>query len=620
MSTATIRKPGMIQDVGYFGSRISDNLTETKEGFLVCHSVPIARTGWQKYIGREIGLTGDEADKLIDVYRSPEEVFSAETMASFRGKPLTNNHPDMDVNPDNALWLVKGVVDNVRRGTGSESKLLLADIIAYDRGTIQAILDGKREVSCGYNCQYVRMPDGTYQQRDIRGNHVAIVDEGRAGARVSIRDAAAALVDWWKNRKQEDPRSTLDSGEEVNQEMDENEKAARKYGIAMKEDGHRSPPEGKPQDREDYGDPVNFKYPLTKPFIRAALSYFNAAGEREKGEYTTSEWETIGERLATAATRELGMPHKYERGNVINEEEKKEVKDRMTRRRSVLDSIPNGFGVRHLFTAIGLQRFAQDADPEEMMDALEELTEEEREDRKREEKGEDRKAKDRKGRDADPEKKDEDGKTEDAKAHDDDDERLTNLEKKMDELMSMMKGIKDKTNDAKTRDKSADEMIEDAMKSLDEALEGTEGTSSAGEGLSVSQGGSESGNAGPVVNEEGRPLSGEEAMERVTDAAAARAALSSLRPVLLSIKDEKERIHVTDAAIQAVMGAPKRSYAQVQDSFRTGANTAQQRAIDARQGAYPQGNRNAQQARTQALDGLGLNIAQSRNPHYKKQA
>lgn len=620
MSTATIRKPGMIQDVGYFGSRISDNLTETKEGFLVCHSVPIARTGWQKYIGREIGLKGDEADKLIDVYRSPEEVFSAETMASFRGKPLTNNHPDMDVNPDNALWLVKGVVDNVRRGTGSESNLLLADIIAYDRGTIQAILDGKREVSCGYNCQYVRMPDGTYQQRDIRGNHVAIVDEGRAGARVSIRDAAAALVDWWKNRKQEDPRSTLDSGEEVNQEMDENAKAARKYGIAMKEDGHRSPPEGKPQDREDYGDPVNFKYPLTKSFIRAALTYFNAAGEREKGGYTTSEWEIIGERIATAATRELGMPHKYERGNVINEEEKKEVKDRMTRRRSVLDSIPNGFGVRHLFTAIGLQRFAQDADPEEMMDALEELTEEEREDRKREEKGEDRKAKDRKGRDADPEKKDEDGKTEDAKAHDDDEERLTNLEKKMDELMSMVKGINDKTNDAKTRDKSADEMIEDAMKSLDEALEGKEGTSSAGEGLSVSQGGSESGNAGPVVNEEGRPLSGEEAMERVTDAAAARAALSSLRPVLLSIKDEKERIRVTDAAIQAVMGTPKRSYAQVQDSFRTGANTAQQRAIDARQGAYPQGNRSAQQARTQALDGLGLNIAQSRNPHYKKQA
>ena len=615
MSTVTIRKPGMIQDVGYFGSRISDNLTETKEGFLICHGVPIARTGWQKYIGREIGLSGDDANKLVDVYRSPEEVFKPETMASFRGKPFTDNHPDRDVNPDNALWLVKGVVDNVRRGAGAETNLLLADVIVYDRNLIRAILDSKkREVSCGYNCQYVRMPDGTYQQRDIHGNHVALVDEGRAGARVSIRDAASALLEWTSGRRRVfSPKATTDTGKGVN-ELDENDEAAKKYGIAVKKDGHRSPPEGYPADREQYGDPVNFKYPIDREHIEHDPDFFNRSGEREKGEYTSAEWRIIGERIARASTKELGVTHKYDDGHIVTEE-KKGVKDRMARRRSVLDSIPRGFGVKDLFTAIGLQRFAQDAEPEEMMDALEELTAEEREDKGTEDKG-----RDGKGKDGEP-AKDPDDKTKDGKTKDDDDDRVSSLEKKMDELMSMVKGLGDKAKDGKTQDKSADEMIDDAMKSLDEALEGTTGTSDPGQGRNAAQSASESGTAGPIVNKEGQPLSGAQALERVTDAATARAVLSSLRPALLSIQDEKERTRVTDATIQAVMGVPKHSYSQMQDGLRAGSTSAQQRAIDGRGGAYPQpGGQSAQQTRSQALDGLGMKIAQARNPQYKKQA
>ena len=46
----------------YFGSRISDHILKTPEGFLICKDVPIARTGTQQYRGCEFG--GPVADGL----------------------------------------------------------------------------------------------------------------------------------------------------------------------------------------------------------------------------------------------------------------------------------------------------------------------------------------------------------------------------------------------------------------------------------------------------------------------------------------------------------------------------------------------------------------------------
>ena len=72
-------------------------------------------------------------------------------------------------------------------GAGEESDLLLADLIITDPVLIDLILDGKREISCGYTYELCE-ENGAYIQRKIRGNHVAVVDAGRAGKRVAIRD------------------------------------------------------------------------------------------------------------------------------------------------------------------------------------------------------------------------------------------------------------------------------------------------------------------------------------------------------------------------------------------------------------------------------------------------
>ena len=184
----------------YYGTRLSENISRREpEGYLLCLNVPVARTGIQEYLPEELGLPGNGPPGFVPVYRPPEEVFSPETIASFEGMPVTNDHPPDGVDIGNIRALQKGHAHNVRRGSGEESDLLLADLIITDPVLIDLILDGKREISCGYTYELCE-ENGQYIQRKIRGNHVAVVDAGRAGARVSIKDHKAERSG--KNRPQ----------------------------------------------------------------------------------------------------------------------------------------------------------------------------------------------------------------------------------------------------------------------------------------------------------------------------------------------------------------------------------------------------------------------------------
>ena len=176
----------------YYGTRLSENISRREpEGYLLCLNVPVARTGTQEYLPEELGLpAGNGPPGLIPVIRPEEEVFSPETIASFEGMPVTNDHPPDGVDIGNIKALQKGHAHNVRRGSGEDRDLLLADLIITDPVLIGLIMDGKREISCGYTYELCE-ENGKYIQRRIRGNHVAVVDAGRAGPRVCIKDHMA---------------------------------------------------------------------------------------------------------------------------------------------------------------------------------------------------------------------------------------------------------------------------------------------------------------------------------------------------------------------------------------------------------------------------------------------
>ena len=172
----------------FYASKISANISETPDGFMVCRNVPIARTGEYIYRAGELMLNNCDPCGKISVYRTDEAVFSPASMASFEGKPVTDEHPPEEVNPENAYMYVKGTASDVRRGEGADADKLVADLIIYDRGLITQIQRGKRDISCGYDFEKVIAPDGKIFQSKIVGNHIAVVSAGRAGDTVSIKD------------------------------------------------------------------------------------------------------------------------------------------------------------------------------------------------------------------------------------------------------------------------------------------------------------------------------------------------------------------------------------------------------------------------------------------------
>ena len=130
--------------------------------------------------------TDDKGQIVID--RSEAEVFRPETIASFEGKAVTITHPTEFVSPDNWSRLAKGILQNVRRGEGDNQNDLLADLLITDSVAINLVKNGLREVSCGYEADYTQKGEGRGVQTNIVGNHLALVDEGRAGSSYAIND------------------------------------------------------------------------------------------------------------------------------------------------------------------------------------------------------------------------------------------------------------------------------------------------------------------------------------------------------------------------------------------------------------------------------------------------
>jgi hypothetical protein len=179
--------------ISYYAlERIGQNRIITPEGFLLCLDVPVSRTGRMLYgygeVFDEDGKPLETADGVTYVDRSAEDIFSAETLASFDGKPIVNDHPEDDVDTHNWRQLASGVMLRPRRGTGIQDDLTVADLLITNQQEIDAVNNDKREVSLGYKAKYQKTGTATYRQHSIIGNHLALVDNGRCGRRCSIGD------------------------------------------------------------------------------------------------------------------------------------------------------------------------------------------------------------------------------------------------------------------------------------------------------------------------------------------------------------------------------------------------------------------------------------------------
>lgn len=173
--------------------RLSEHKYKTPEGYLICTDAILARTGKQRYTKDELFGNGDSEE--VDVDRPYEQVMNEKTISSFENKPVTFDHPDEDVNVGNYKEYAVGYVRDVRQGKVDGQDVILGNLVITDQDAIDAIENGEHtDLSCGYDCDIKDDGHGSYYQNNIRGNHVALCREGRAGnARIidsKLNDAA----------------------------------------------------------------------------------------------------------------------------------------------------------------------------------------------------------------------------------------------------------------------------------------------------------------------------------------------------------------------------------------------------------------------------------------------
>ena len=177
----------------YTTEKLGPKQSLTPEGFLLCEDVPIARTGTMIYGPGETPIDVGP-DGIAKIEREPEQVFRPETIASINGKPVVDEHPEKDVDPENWRQLAVGVGINPRRGAGAMDDLLIADLLITDKDIIPLVRDGKREISLGYDADYEEIAPGRGRQKNILVNHIALVESGRCGPRCAIGDHAAPIT------------------------------------------------------------------------------------------------------------------------------------------------------------------------------------------------------------------------------------------------------------------------------------------------------------------------------------------------------------------------------------------------------------------------------------------
>lgn len=153
---------------------------------------PITKAGIFPYLGKQISPSL-EPDRIYQVYRPEEEIKKAAN--TFKLVPLVDDHTMLG--PAFTPAEQKGVHGVLGEDIQERNGTLFADVKIFSEQLKREIQDGKKELSLGYFCKYDLTP-GQYNgmhydavQRDLKGNHIALVDNGRMGHDVRVMDAMA---------------------------------------------------------------------------------------------------------------------------------------------------------------------------------------------------------------------------------------------------------------------------------------------------------------------------------------------------------------------------------------------------------------------------------------------
>lgn len=162
---------------------------------------PLSVVGVYPYMGRSISSECIQ-DHLYGVYRPESELSSQDCIDSFKLIPWIDDHvmlgsEDAGLTPSEQ----KGVQGVIGQDVYFDGTTLRGNIKVFSEAMANLIANGKKELSCGYRCRYEYSPgvyngqEYQYVQRDIRGNHLALVENGRMGPDVAVLDHLTFTID-----------------------------------------------------------------------------------------------------------------------------------------------------------------------------------------------------------------------------------------------------------------------------------------------------------------------------------------------------------------------------------------------------------------------------------------
>lgn len=210
----------------YDRSPVDSVRTVDDNGYLHVGISNITKEQVAPYLGSEIPgfeKLGLKPDEIYNVYRPASELSKPATVESLNGIPVLLKHAE-----DSAEAPASNRVGSTGTDAKWEPPYLTNSLHIQDADAIRRINDGTmREISMGYFYTPV-LRHGEFEgepynvvMTDISCNHVALVEEGRAGHDVSVKDSTLTLP---AGGGKEEPETSSELKQE-NDDMNEKEKA-----------------------------------------------------------------------------------------------------------------------------------------------------------------------------------------------------------------------------------------------------------------------------------------------------------------------------------------------------------------------------------------------------------
>ena len=169
---------------------------------------PLSKVGIFEYRGSQMSVPDHQRDRvtldrnrMYRVLRPEEELSSPETIDSFKLLPWIDNHVMLG-REESGLTRPekKGVQGVIGQDVHFKDGTLYGNLKLFSSAMSDLIEAGKKELSCGYRCEYDWTP-GNWRgqpydavQRKIRGNHLALVKKGRMGPDVAVLDHSDTVM------------------------------------------------------------------------------------------------------------------------------------------------------------------------------------------------------------------------------------------------------------------------------------------------------------------------------------------------------------------------------------------------------------------------------------------